>query len=512
VVGDQPAQGVAPEGPRALDYVLGSIPVFVVALALYWSTLLPDVGLWDTAEWQAVGPVLGIAHPTGYPTYTLLAWLASVVLQPFGNEAYRADLLSALLMSGAAGLLSVRLVLATRRVAVGLAAGLAFALTPVAWHWGVRADPHALHVFLAALTLVMLGAWAARQVVDKRAAAPWLVAAAAVFGISLGNHALTLLLAPGIAAYVLLVAPRILCQWRLVLTATAVLALSAALVYLYLPLRSAMDPGLDYADPQTWERFWYVVLGEQFQGSFGPLPSLALIGSGIWDELVHGFGLLAALAAAGALLGLVRHPRLTILGLLWFGCTWFFALGYPNAAIERYYLVPLLVAALWVGLALDAVAEAGAELLDRRGRARTGLVAGGVAAAALLLAVVPAVERHDSLDASDETWGREILEATFEAVEQDAVIISWWSFSTPLWYGQHVEGRRPDVIVIDDRDLLDDGYGTVEVAIAAHLGERPVYVIRLERDLETLEEAYELTPVPDVPLDLYRVDTTAKEE
>ena len=58
-------------------------------------TLQPDVGFWDTAEFQAIGPVLGIAHPTGYPAYTLLAWLASVVLQPFGNEALRANLLSA---------------------------------------------------------------------------------------------------------------------------------------------------------------------------------------------------------------------------------------------------------------------------------------------------------------------------------------------------------------------------------------------------------------------------------
>ncbi len=509
---DEPETASAPTGPHPLDYALGSVPVFVVALALYWSTLLPDVGLWDTAEMQAIGPVLGIAHPTGFPTYTLLAWLASVVLQPFGNEAYRADLLSALVMAGAAALLSVRLVMATRRAAVGLAAGLIFALTPVAWSWGVRADPHALHVFLAAMLLVLLGGWQARQGSDQRAAAPWLLAAAAIYGLSLGNHALTLLLAPGIAAFVLLVTPRILWrQWRLVLMATAVLALSAALVYLYLPLRSAMDPALDYADPQTWERFWYVVLGEQFQGSFGPLPTLAEIGSGVWDQLVHGFGPLAALAVAGVLLGLIRHPRLTILGLLWFGCTWLFAIGYPNAAIERYYLVPLLVAALWMGLALEAVGEAATELLGRRGRSHAGLVATAVALVALFLAVGPAVERYDSLDASDETWGREILETTFEAVGQDAVIISWWSFSTPLWYGQHVEGRRPDVVVIDDRDILDDGYGTIEAAIAAHIGERPVYVIRLERDRERLEQAYELTPVPDVPAELYRVHGPGQE-
>ena len=96
--------------------------VFVAAVVLYVRTLLPDVGTWDTAEFQAIGPVLGIAHPTGYPTYTLLAWLASVVLQPFGNEAYRADLLSALLVAGAAALLSVRVVQATRRWPLGVVA------------------------------------------------------------------------------------------------------------------------------------------------------------------------------------------------------------------------------------------------------------------------------------------------------------------------------------------------------------------------------------------------------
>ena len=112
---------VASDAPsaRASDYALAALPVMMGALALYMSTLLPDVGIWDTAEFQALGPVLGTAHPTGYPTYTLLLWLASVVLQPFGNEAYRADLLSALLMAGAAALLAVRVVMATRRWALG---------------------------------------------------------------------------------------------------------------------------------------------------------------------------------------------------------------------------------------------------------------------------------------------------------------------------------------------------------------------------------------------------------
>ena len=120
-------------------------------------------------------------------------------------------------------------------------------------------------------------------------------------------------------------------------------------------------------------------------------------------------------------------------------------------------------------------------------------------------ALVPAIERYEQIDASDETWGREILEATFETVDQDAVIISWWSFSTPLWYGRWVEGRREDVTIIDDRDILDDGFGDVTAAIDTYLGERPVYIIRLGQDIETLAQRYELEPVEAIPAEVYRV-------
>jgi hypothetical protein len=503
-----------PQAARSplVAYAAAALPVFVVAVVLYARTLLPDVGFWDTAEFQAIGPVLGTAHPTGYPTYTLAAWLASVVLQPFGNEAYRANLLSALLMAGAAALLAIRVVQATRRPGLGLLAGTAFALTPVAWRWGLRADPHPLHVFLTALLLVLLGAWAECRERDPDRSGRWLLAAAIVFGLSLGNHALTLLLAPGIAVYVLLVAPRIL--WReprLVLGSLAAAAGTTVLVYLYLPLRASMEPPLVYADPTSWDGFWYVVLGQQFQGHFA-LPPLAEVLAQAWQELVRNYGLLAAVAVAGIPVGLVRHPRLTTVGLLSFGFTWLFALGYPNAQIERYYLVPLLVAAMWLALAVEAAWDVlGAAVWSARHERLVRLVAaaGGVLLVALL--VLPAAGRFAELDASSDTRGRDFLETTFAALEEDAVVVSWWSFSTPLWYGQHVEGRRPDVTIIDDRDVLDEGYGTARAAIEAHLDQRPVYIIRTARERELLEQDYVLERVEDVAAaELYRVEGRAE--
>ena len=44
-----------------------------------------------------------------------------------------------------------------------------------------------------------------------------------------------------------------------------------------------------------------------------------------------------------------------------------------------------------------------------------------------------------------ETDARRWVDAALAAMDPDAVVVSWWSYSTPLWYAQHVEGRRPDI-------------------------------------------------------------------
>jgi hypothetical protein len=483
----------------------------VAALGLYVRTLMPGLGLWDTAEFQALGPVLGIAHPTGYPSYTLLLWLASVVLQPFGDPALRANLLSALLVAGAAALVAVTAIQLTRRPLLGLFAGMALALAPTVWRNALRADPHPFHLFLTALLLVLLITWAARQREGDRRAGRWLVAAAATFGVALGNHALTVLLAPGVVLYVLLVEPHIVTrQPRLVAACVVALVATAALAYAYIPLRASMDPPLDYAHPVTWEAFRYLVLGEQFQGSFGlnvSIGSVARASARLGDEL----GLVAGLVPVGFVVGIVRYRALTIMTAAWLLVTWAFALDYSNADIERYELVPILVAALWATLAVDWLWDA----LPGLRRSVQGEPTEGEDASArprlprwvpfllatMLVAPVAALvpERYARVDASGDTVGRDWLEATLAQLAPNAVVVSWWSFSTPLWYARWVEGRRPDVDVIDDRAMLDQGLGDVGAVIERWLGSRPVYLIRLDEDIEALGARYVLEEVPDIP-------------
>jgi hypothetical protein len=492
--------------------------VFLGSLALDLRTLMPGLGFWDTGEFQTIGTTLGIAHPTGYPSYTLLLWLTSVLLAPFGEPALRANLTSALLVSGAAALTAVAVVQVTRRPVIATAAGALLAVAPIAWENAVRADPHAFHLFLGALLLVLLLAWARRERSGDARAGWWLVVAAVVFGISLGNHALTLLMAPGVVLFVLAVMPRILWQrWRLVLLCLVAVVATTVLVYAYLPLRSSMGPPLDYAHPADWIRtdaqgrvtggFRYLVLGEQFRGTFHEWPTFREAVTQVWDVITQQLGYAAFLAVVGVVAGIARHPRLMMLTIPWFLVPVWFLLGYENADIERYYLVPILVTVIWAALAVDAawavVVAAWRRMVPAEGvpdRRVSTAITGLVGLALLVAAVAPIPSRFASADASDDTWAREWVDALLPQLEPDPVVISWWSYSTPLWYERWAQGKRPDMTIIDDRDVLDDQLGDLRDVIDGYLHEgRPVYLIRLDDDLPPYEERYELEQVPDLP-------------
>ena len=84
---------------------LGPLIVAAMSFAVYLRTLLPGVAFGDWGEMQTVPHVLGVAHPTGYPTYILIAWLAELL--PIGSVAFRANLLSAAFVAAALATVTV---------------------------------------------------------------------------------------------------------------------------------------------------------------------------------------------------------------------------------------------------------------------------------------------------------------------------------------------------------------------------------------------------------------------
>jgi 4-amino-4-deoxy-L-arabinose transferase-like glycosyltransferase len=471
---------------------------------------MPGLGFWDTAEYQAVAPLLGTAHPTGFPSYVVLGWLASIVLTPFGEAAFRMNLLSAILVATAAGLTVVLVRMLTRSLPMAVAAGLGLATTPLVWHISTHADAHAFHLALVAVLLVILVAW--RRAQRAGPGDRWLIVAALVFGISLANHALTLLLAPAVGLYVLAVDPAIWRRWRLLATCALVLAATVVLFYLELPLRAGIFRApLVYGTPDTWDGFRYVVLAEQFHGNIvDPFGNLGPKFLQFVDLAAAQFGPLLLLLPPAFLVTAWREPRYALLSGAAAAVTCFFAMSYVDADVTRYYLGPVLIAWTWLAILASAAAEVVAAMIGAVGsvaRARAIRLAIGLAAAvALLLPSGLALSvRADAVDASDDRGAQRWVDATLSALPPNAVVISWWSYSTPLWYAQLVEHRRPDISIVDDRTRLDRNMGEVSDVIDAELGSRPVYIIRQAAEISTLLQRYKLEAVGDGATSLIQV-------
>ena len=81
----------------------GSLLAFLAPLVVYIITLAREITFVDSGELSAVAAGLGIAHPPGYPLFTLLGRLFTLL--PFGTVAFRVGLLSAFTTALAALLL-----------------------------------------------------------------------------------------------------------------------------------------------------------------------------------------------------------------------------------------------------------------------------------------------------------------------------------------------------------------------------------------------------------------------
>jgi hypothetical protein len=505
---------------------LAAVGVGFVALGLCLWRVMPGLGFWDTAEFQMVLPVMGTAHPTGYPTYVLLGWLASVILAPLGEAAFRVNVLSAILVAVGA---AVTVDLARRlsgSVLIGIAAGVGVATAPIVWAIGTHADPHALHFAFVAIILWLLVRWeqarrgdphgdagppAAVDEAAGRRADRLLLAAAVVVGLSVGNHSLTLLLGPPILFFVVAVEPGILRRRRFVLANIAAFAIPTILVRLEMVLRGGwFRAPFVYADPGTWSGFWYVTLGAQFHGwvtdPFGDIPQRV---ADLVAIFAAQFGPLAAVVVVAAVVTIVRRPRYALLSGTTFVLTCFFNSVYPDGAIDRYYIGPVLIAWTWLAILGATVVDV---FLGRDGAwdervAGLGLllpaalrpVAVAVVAGLLLaptLIALPGRARSAEIDRSGDraaqVWTADVL----AALEPDAVVVSWWSYSTPLWYATIVDARRTDICIIDDRDRLDHDLGDLDQVIDRYVATRPVYLIRNgSSELGALAGRYVIAPI-----------------
>ncbi|MFH1501558.1 MAG: DUF2723 domain-containing protein [Candidatus Eisenbacteria bacterium] len=466
--------------------------VSVTSFAVYCLTAARDLTLGDSAEFVAVARTLGVAHPPGYPLYTLLSALA--VRVPAGTPFFRLSLLSALFAAVASGVLSLLVWELTAGRGIGLGgasghereggpggerrslvprvlgavvAGLAFSFSPALWSQATVPEVYTLSALLVFGALLVFVRW-------RRMAEEGLVSAGLrgerllwvgglLLGLSLAHHLTAALAVPSVAVALAAGKGRHAPSrsvWRMLLFVLAGLSL-----YAYLPLRSAQDPAVLWTRLDSLPSFVGHVSGSQYTSRLfaeplpGVLANLRSFFSGLPSALTWP---VLSLAGVGVATLWIRSKRLFAVLALEAILVVVHAVNYRIPDIGNYYIPVYAVLAACAGLAVAELPR----LVSRAGSRSRLAAAFGLAAVAGVSVFLHTAVLWPERDLSDATGGRVYLERMLSEVPPNAVVLAQNDRTVfPLWYSRFVDGTRDDIAVINIRERaphLEKWYPGVE--------------------------------------------------
>lgn len=442
-----------------------ALAVFAAAFGLYLSCLYPAIAPRDSADMASAAMTLGVAHPPGYPLYSLLgrAWLQ---VFPWGNPAYRLNVLSALAGAAAVAVL-FRWVRRRSGAAAAFAAAAVWALSAPLWKFSLLEEKYALHALFAVSLLALTDG--ERDSAFSRARLSGLIA-----GLGLVNHQSLLFWFPAVLWLWRSEAARTGARPARLAVAAAAPFIAGLALYAFLwirlgsltealavALRSRYGAGTLFAGlsrPLTPDSIHDLII-YAFRASIEaigwPVAVVALAGAALaWRaERSRSAALLLGAALSGPLF--IVLSRFDILGWV------------ARSILEPALILPALVAAVFAGEAVSAFAAR---------RALFGALAAVALPAAALALRAPLPEHRDDFLAVD--YARDLRRAVppggslLASGDTASFALRWLALVSPE--------EKPREI--GDAHLLD-----VRAWLAAHSGRPDVFLTGLGlEDLKSL--------------------------
>lgn len=451
------------------------ISFFIVVGLVYTATMMPSQAFHDAGEFQTIIKNVHIAHPTGYPTYILLGKLFTTLV-PFGELAWKVNFLSVIYAVGALVCMYWLLFSLTKQRVLPLISVATFAFVKPFWYYSGIATPHTLNLFFMFLLMLaflkVTHSWNSRLV----------YLFGLLYGLGLGNHLLLLYLIPGFIVWFFLTVRNHSVQfWSSKLLIMISGGLLGLLVYLFLPIRDLWGPGLSrpyvFTDAKSIIRY---ITGADFQGLMyqggitkvmqNSMGGLVALGS-----FITSIG--ALLALLGSIYALKRYPAVGIFLFISFFLLVLFVNNYPTSDISRYQLTYIGIACVFMGLGITGLSK----FLDRALHKLGFLIDKKIITIFLLVLFILTPinlfkSNFSSADKSKDYSAVVYSKDVFQSLSKESIILSWWNYSTPLWYRQEVLGERPDILIINIGQQEWESY------IDKYIGQRPVYAVEQERE------------------------------
>lgn len=443
--------------------------VFVTILVCYLVVISPTVSFWDSGEFIATSYILGIPHPPGTPFYVILGRIFSML--PFQEKALGVNFMSAL--TGALACLFIYLITVrilalwrgqprTRREQMVIyccaaCAALAAAFGSSHWTDSIEAEVYSPAALIMSFTVWLMIRWAQRH--REEGSRNSLVLICYLLGLSVGLHLGTVLVLPVFVLFALVVDYRLFADVKF-LVLVAFVGLLGLSNHLFLPIRSALNPAIDEANPEHWDAFKECLLRKQYK------PMTPFIRQAPWDfqfamfwryfrEQWTGLGgswtvLLMLAGAFGALVHFARQKRTFILMASLFLITSLGLIVYMNftdhEVRERDYFFAhgFLFFCVWIGVAFAYLADLTAATRHSRWLTPAAMAALVAFTFSSYHVNFRSHDRRGDWNAHD--YGYNMLATV---APNGFVFTNGDNDTFPLWFIQEVKGFRKDVRVVN---------------------------------------------------------------
>lgn len=333
--------------------------ISIFFLLLYIYTQSSSIYGGDAGDLVTAAYVGGVAHPPGYPLYTLFAGLLTKV--PLWTVAWRVGLLSSIPAAISLAFIFLTIYKLSRELLASLIATFSLGLTYLMWLYAVVPEVFSLHLLLTVSIFYIL------TLFKDTSQIKWLYLAGFLFGLSISHHHMVVFLLPG---FIILIWPRLTkIKITFQLTLRLVLAILLGLTpYLYVVLAASRTTSINWEDPQNVSglvrlitRSMYgtfrtgVGSGANFVDRYFQLRILLL-------RFLDDFTRLGVfLIGVGATWHFLKHRRefwAVFLIVFLTGPFFVFYAGFPPVldfyygTVEKFLLVPFSFAAIWMALGI----------------------------------------------------------------------------------------------------------------------------------------------------------------
>lgn len=438
---------------------------FFLPFSVYVFTLAPTVTFIDSGELAAVASKLGVAHPTGYPLFTVLGNLFTKI--PIGDEIYRLNLMCAVFSSAALLMFFNLLVFMMTELKLSESSGnnipklqdqiyynialssvLILAFSKTFWDSANAIEVYSLHTFLLITNIYLFlkacnGSFNSKAQNEKY----WLIFAF-VLGLSFTNHLSTVFLSVGFLYLYFSVNGFSRNSFQRIL-ALSVPFLLGYTFYFYLFIR-ADNPVLSWGYPDTFSNFWRHFTGKQFSvWMFSSFDNAGKQFSYFTKNYPSEFLYLPLLIAVPGLLLIFRvSKKLFNFTLLLFGFCILYAINYDIYDIDSYFLLAFIVTAVWTAFGFLYIVSK----IKRNPRP--------VSIAFLLICLLPLSFNYPKVDESRNFFVRDYTFNVFKSAPENSIIIStqWDFWVSSSIYQQYVNNIRRDLVIIDKELLRKSWY------------------------------------------------------